>query len=117
MQLPRYDYLTTRQLAISTTRLRKICSGCLALLALALLPDLPAFSEIANWRAQLFYNSACIEAVDGEPVAGLSEVLRLAWLVSQLNADLPMYRGEIHRFASCQPGLFSVPHGASLHYS
>ena len=47
-------------------------------------------------RANLSYNSVLIEAVQGDPVAGLPEVVRLAWLVAQLNADLPIFSELIH---------------------
>ena len=42
----------------------------------------------AHWD----YNSVRIEAVLANPMAELPEVLRLAWLLSQLQLDLPMYR-------------------------
>jgi hypothetical protein len=38
---------------------------------------------------------ARVEAVPSDPVAELSEVLRLAWLVSMLNLDLPRYSETI----------------------
>jgi len=41
--------------------------------------------------AHLTYNLAYIEAVPADPVAELPEVLRLAWLLSMLNLDLPRY--------------------------
>ncbi len=47
--------------------------------------------------AHLLYNSLTIEAVDADPVDGLPEVLRLVWLLSQLNVDLPMFSENIHR--------------------
>jgi hypothetical protein len=42
--------------------------------------------------AQLAYNSVRIEAVLTNPIEELPEVARLAWLLAQLNLDLPMYR-------------------------
>jgi hypothetical protein len=47
--------------------------------------------------AHLPYNSVRIEAVLTNNAADLPEVVRLAWLVAQLQCDLPMYQGEIHR--------------------
>lgn len=47
-------------------------------------------------RANLSYNSVLIEAVQGDPAAGLPEVVRLAWLVGQLNVDLPIFSERIH---------------------
>jgi hypothetical protein len=46
--------------------------------------------------AHLAYNSVRIEAVLANPVAELPEAVRLAWLVSQLQLDLPVHSEEIH---------------------
>jgi len=52
--------------------------------------------------ANLLYNSACIELVSDDSAAELPglpelpEVLRLAWLVSQLNVDLPIFSENVH---------------------
>lgn len=43
-------------------------------------------------RAQLAYNSVRIEAVLANPISALPEFVRLAWLLAQLNLDLPGYR-------------------------
>jgi hypothetical protein len=48
-------------------------------------------------RAFLPYNSVLLEAVLADPIHGLPEVLRLAWLVAQLNCDLPKFQGELTR--------------------
>ena len=45
--------------------------------------------------ASLDYNVARIEAVVDDPVPELPEVLRLAWLLSVLNLDLPRYSENI----------------------
>jgi hypothetical protein len=45
--------------------------------------------------AHLPYNSVRIEAVLANPHAELPEVVRLAWLVSQLSLDLPKYSEKI----------------------
>ena len=45
--------------------------------------------------ANLQYNSVCVEAVQGEASGPLPEVVRLAWLAAQLNADLPMFSERI----------------------
>ncbi len=42
--------------------------------------------------AQVAYNSVRLEAVLANPIPELPELLRLAWLVAQLNLDLPDYR-------------------------
>lgn len=42
-------------------------------------------------QAHLDYNSVTIEAVLADPNAGLPEVLRLAWMLAQLNNDLPIH--------------------------
>jgi len=47
--------------------------------------------------AHLWYNTARIEAVPEEPVPDVPEVVRLAWLVSQLHTDLPVYSETIPR--------------------
>jgi hypothetical protein len=46
--------------------------------------------------AHLSNNSVRIEAVLANPVAELPEVVRLAWLITQLNLDLPIYSESIH---------------------
>jgi hypothetical protein len=46
--------------------------------------------------AHLLYNSVCIEAVLVNPVASLPEVVRLGWLLAQLNNDLPAHSESIH---------------------
>jgi hypothetical protein len=53
--------------------------------------------EGGGGRPHLLYNSVRIEAVLANPVAELPEVARLAWLISQLNADLPMHQGDLQR--------------------
>lgn len=45
--------------------------------------------------AHLPYNKIVIEAVLANPYAELPEVVRLGWLLSSLNLDLPRYFGEI----------------------
>jgi hypothetical protein len=47
--------------------------------------------------AHLQSNSVRIEAVDDDPDAEFPEWLRLAWLLSQLNLDLPIHSEMIHR--------------------
>ena len=48
-------------------------------------------------RPHLLYNSVRIEAVLANPLPELPEVARLGWLISQLNADLPMHQGDLQR--------------------
>jgi hypothetical protein len=47
-------------------------------------------------EAHLANNSVRIEAVLANPVAELPEVVRLAWLIAQLQLDLPIYSESIH---------------------
>jgi hypothetical protein len=46
--------------------------------------------------AHLSYNSVRIEAVLANAIAELPEVVRLAWLIAQLQLDLPLYSESIH---------------------
>lgn len=48
-------------------------------------------------RAHVLYNSVRIEAVLSNPDERLPEVVRLAWLLAQLNLELPMHSERIHR--------------------
>ncbi len=48
-------------------------------------------------RAHLPYNTVEFEAVVADPITGLPEVVRLAWLIGQLNCELPKYQGEMTR--------------------
>lgn len=47
--------------------------------------------------AHLQYNSVRIEAVLVNPVAGIPEIVRLAWLLGQLQCDLPRFGESIPR--------------------
>lgn len=58
----------------------------------------PAADVILVWpacggdgAAHLIYNNVRLEAVAADPVAELPEVLRLAWLVAQLNLEVPIF--------------------------
>ncbi len=46
--------------------------------------------------AHVLYNAARIEAVLVNPVADLPEVARLAWLIAQLQLDVPRFDGGLH---------------------
>ncbi len=67
-------------------------------------------------EAHLAYNSVRIEAVLANPNAELSEVVRLAWLIAQLQLDLPKYTDTIHadrlpqiaRYAMLPPALLAA---------
>jgi hypothetical protein len=61
-------------------------------------------------NAHLPYNLARIEAVRADPVPELPEVLRLAWLLSMLNLDMPRYSDGItpHRLTTVA-GLAMMP--------
>ena len=64
-------------------------------------------------EAHLEYNSVRIEGVLANPVAALPEVVRLAWLIAQLQLDLPKYGEQVNaqrlphvaRFAMLPPVL------------
>lgn len=47
--------------------------------------------------AHLAYNSVRIEAVLANPAPTLPEVVRLGWLLAQLNLDLPIYSDHMNR--------------------
>ena len=47
--------------------------------------------------ANLHYNSVCLEAVQGDPSPEFPELLRLAWLLAQLNVDLPLFSEMVAR--------------------
>jgi hypothetical protein len=67
-------------------------------------------------EAHLPYNSARIEAVLANPHAELPESARLAWLIAQLQIDLPVFSENIHadrlphvaRFAMLVPALLAA---------
>jgi hypothetical protein len=58
--------------------------------------------------AYLRYNQVLIEGVTGEPVPGLPEVVRLCWLLSTLNLDLPRY-SEGLKNVDLAAGLAMIP--------
>lgn len=47
-------------------------------------------------NAHLYYNSLRIEAVMANPHPDLPEVLRLAWMLGQLNLDMPLFSDAVH---------------------
>jgi hypothetical protein len=47
-------------------------------------------------EAHLAYNSVRIEAVLANPIGELPEIVRLAWLIAQLQLDLPIHSEGIH---------------------
>jgi hypothetical protein len=49
-----------------------------------------------------------LEAVLTNPVPALPEVVRLAWLVSQLNLELPRYQGDLHRERAFELGSWAM---------
>jgi hypothetical protein len=60
--------------------------------------------------ACLPYRTACFEAVAADPVGELPEVVRLAWLVAQLNLGLPCYaEGVRHNPPATVAALAMVP--------
>ncbi len=66
--------------------------------------------------AHLSYNSVRIEAMLTNPNAELPEIVRLAWLIAQLQLDLPIYSDAIHadrlphiaRYAMLPPTLIAA---------
>jgi hypothetical protein len=67
-------------------------------------------------EAHLAYNAVRIEAMLANPVAELPEAVRLAWLIAQLQLDLPMHSESIHadrlphiaRYAMLPPTLIAA---------
>jgi hypothetical protein len=67
-------------------------------------------------EAHLAYNSVRIEAVLANPVDELPEIVRLAWLIAQLQVDLPRYSDSVHadrlpqiaRYAMLPPTLMAA---------
>jgi hypothetical protein len=62
--------------------------------ACLVLPVYPATG--GGGEAHLVANSVRIEAVLANPVAELPEIVRLAWLIAQLETNLPAYSDAIH---------------------
>lgn len=61
-------------------------------------------------RTHLAYNSVRIEAMLANPQAALPEIVRLAWLLAQLNNDLPLHQGNLSRERVAEVGgLACVP--------
>jgi hypothetical protein len=58
--------------------------------------------------AHLLYNSVRIEAVLANPWPQLPEVVRLGWLLSQLNLDLPKHQGELNRAQVARLGALAL---------
>jgi hypothetical protein len=48
-------------------------------------------------ESHLAYNLVRIEAVLANPIAELPEVVRLAWLIAQVQLDLPIYGEHVHQ--------------------
>jgi hypothetical protein len=60
--------------------------------------------------ACLHYRTACLEAAPDDPVAGLPEVVRLAWLLGQLNLGVPRYtEGVRHNPPETVAALAMIP--------
>jgi len=61
-------------------------------------------------RAYPSYNLACLEGVPADTASALPEILRLTWLLAQLNLDLPKYSERIppHRLPTVA-GLAMIP--------
>jgi hypothetical protein len=58
--------------------------------------------------AHLPYNSVRIEAVLANPQPALPEVVRLAWLLAQLNLDLPIHQETLSRERVAQFGALAM---------
>ena len=58
--------------------------------------------------AHIPYNRVSFEAVLANPVAELPEVLRLAWLISQLHLDLPSIQGSLSRPRTLEVGALAM---------
>jgi hypothetical protein len=76
-------------------------------------------------RAHLSYNGVTFEGVLANPHFDLPETARLAWLVAQLQSDLPKYSEPIHAdrlepiaaFALLIPALLAANEMELVHYS
>jgi hypothetical protein len=53
-------------------------------------------------EAHPLYNTVTLEAVLANPLDDLPEVVRLAWLIGQLQADLPIRQGLLPRQRACE---------------
>lgn len=58
--------------------------------------------------AHLPYNSVRLEAVLVNPSPELPEIVRLAWLIAQLNCDLPLHQGELSRDRAAQVAALAL---------
>jgi hypothetical protein len=58
--------------------------------------------------AHVLYNSVRIEAVLANPIVELPEIVRLAWLLAQLNLDLPMFQGDLPRDRLARVGRLAM---------
>lgn len=58
--------------------------------------------------AHLHFNSVRIEVLPAGTATDVPEVVRVAWLVAQLNSDLPMYQGELHRDRLAEIAAFAM---------
>lgn len=54
------------------------------------------------------FNTVLFEAVLTNPIAELPEVVRLAWLVAQLNLELPRFQGDLRRERAIQLGSWAM---------
>jgi hypothetical protein len=87
------------------------------------LPVYPALGGAGE--AHLSYNSVRIEAVLANPVAELPEAVRLAWLIAQLQIDLPAHSESIHadrlphiaRYAMLPPALIAADAVGLIHFA
>ncbi len=59
-------------------------------------------------EAYPLYNLALLEAVLTNPTPAVPEVVRLGWLVAQLNLDLPEYQGELRRELTLKLGAWAL---------
>ena len=59
-------------------------------------------------HAHHLYNLVRIEAVLANPFPDLPEVVRLAWLLAQLNVDLPRYQGEMKQGRAVEVGSLAL---------
>ena len=59
-------------------------------------------------RACALYNLVLLEAVLTNPIQSLPEVVRLGWLVAQLNLELPEFQGELRRDRALMLGSLAM---------
>lgn len=64
---------------------------------LMVIPVQPPGAQIGGGAAHLSYNTVRLESIEPQHDSGLPEPVRLAWLIAQLNQDIPRYGETVPR--------------------